>query len=225
MLPGEDLHGFAEMYGLDFSAYKGTEPEGDAYRPSTPMVGTTVYAADADSDRKAMSMWSLRYGTDITSLIGSATCRQELVGRGCETSPPPPRRAGSHRRRAMDGCELNPAEHPGTLAAGTDGLDRRCEQSSAEAPSAGRAANVTRNPPDIGKRPKEPRVRIVRPIRESVESFGSPWPLRAGITLRGAPAPANRLIHEVYRIAKPSRQIVHTSAQTPVGPAAAAVRK
>ncbi len=50
----EDLGGFPEMYGLDFSAYKGTTPEAGAYRPSTTMVGTTVYAADADSQGKAV---------------------------------------------------------------------------------------------------------------------------------------------------------------------------
>jgi hypothetical protein len=57
--------------------------------------------------------------------------------------------------------------------------------------------------PDIRKRPKEPRARIVRPIRESVESFGSPWPLRAGITLRRGACSANGLIHHLARSRAP----------------------
>lgn len=49
---------------------------------------------------------------------------------------------------------------------------------------------------DTHKRPKEPRFRIVRPIRESVESFGCPWPLRAETTLGQGRLAAKNLIHE-----------------------------
>lgn len=53
------------------------------------------------------------------------------------------------------------------------------------------------------KCPEEPRPRIVRPIRRSVESFGLPWPLRARHNVLPYRPSANPLIHSFARSREP----------------------
>jgi hypothetical protein len=53
------------------------------------------------------------------------------------------------------------------------------------------------------KCPEEPRPRIVRPIRRSVESFGLPWPLRAIPNVLPYWPGANPLVHSFARSREP----------------------
>ena len=68
------------------------------------------------------------------------------------------------------------------------------------------------------ERPEEPRPRIVRPIRESAESFGISWPLRAGPNLGRAGGGANPLIHVSRKTRAAIRRAVH-GPPTPPRPA------
>ena len=66
------------------------------------------------------------------------------------------------------------------------------------------------------RRPEEPRLRIVRPVRESVDSFGCSWPLRARRTLGRGRGRANRFVHlwgGSRRLAGAVTQALHSAAR------------